>query len=80
MESVIPPELLKIAAVGSVSVVASLLAWLLNRKKRYPGGNKNLVIVIDGKAPVSYTHLRAHETVLDIVCRFLLEKNKNNTQ
>ena len=24
---------------------------------------------------VSYTHLRAHETVLDIVCRPLLEKN-----
>ena len=29
--------------------------------------------------PVSYTHLRAHETVLDIVCRLLLEK-KNKTQ
>ena len=25
-------------------------------------------------APVSYTHLRAHETVLDLVCRLLLEK------
>ena len=25
---------------------------------------------------VSYTHLRAHETVLDLVCRLLLEKNK----
>ena len=24
--------------------------------------------------PVSYTHLRAHETVLDLVCRLLLEK------
>ena len=30
-------------------------------------------------APVSYTHLRAHETVLDLVCRLLLEK-KNNRQ
>ena len=30
--------------------------------------------------PVSYTHLRAHETVLDLVCRLLLEKkNKTNT-
>src|SRR5665811_2457636 len=29
---------------------------------------------------VSYTHLRAHETVLDLVCRLLLEKkNKKNT-
>ena len=29
--------------------------------------------------PVSYTHLRAHETVLDLVCRLLLEK-KNDKQ
>mgnify|MGYP003381528874 CR=1 FL=1 len=28
--------------------------------------------------PVSYTHLRAHETVLDIVCRLLLEKKQIN--
>ena len=26
------------------------------------------------RGPVSYTHLRAHETVLDLVCRLLLEK------
>mgnify|MGYP003377308843 CR=1 FL=1 len=26
--------------------------------------------------PVSYTHLRAHETVLDLVCRLLLHKKK----
>ena len=26
--------------------------------------------------PVSYTHLRAHETVLDLVCRLLLEQTK----
>ena len=25
---------------------------------------------------VSYTHLRAHETVLDLVCRLLLEQKK----
>ena len=29
---------------------------------------------------VSYTHLRAHETVLDLVCRLLLEKKKKNKQ
>ena len=28
----------------------------------------------DGVGAVSYTHLRAHETVLDLVCRLLLEK------
>ena len=26
---------------------------------------------------VSYTHLRAHETVLDLVCRLLLEKKQH---
>ena len=29
--------------------------------------------------PVSYTHLRAHETVLDLVCRLLLEKKNYQT-
>ena len=32
----------------------------------------NLISIL----PVSYTHLRAHETVLDLVCRLLLEKKK----
>ena len=31
-------------------------------------------------APVSYTHLRAHETVLDLVCRLLLAKKPNQEQ
>ena len=30
-----------------------------------------------GFTAVSYTHLRAHETVLDLVCRLLLEKKKH---
>ena len=30
-----------------------------------------------GVSPVSYTHLRAHETVLELVCRLLLEKKNN---
>ena len=34
---------------------------------------------IAGLGAVSYTHLRAHETVLDLVCRLLLEKKKINT-
>ena len=33
-----------------------------------------------GKTPVSYTHLRAHETVLDLVCRLLLEKKHNTNK
>ena len=30
------------------------------------------------KRPVSYTHLRAHETGRNLVCRLLLEKKKKN--
>ena len=37
--------------------------------------------VLDDQWPVSYTHLRAHATVLDLVCRLLLEKKtiRNDT-
>src|SRR5450756_3229416 len=31
----------------------------------------------DGSYTVSYTHLRAHETRHDLVCRLLLEKKKH---
>jgi len=37
------------------------------------------VITLCAEEAVSYTHLRAHETVLDLVCRLLLEKKKNKT-
>ena len=46
---------------------------------RTVGGLKDTVPDIGepgGIGPVSYTHLRAHETVLDLVCRLLLEKKK----
>eukprot|EP00657_Telonema_sp_P-1_P009185 TRINITY_DN3359_c0_g1_i1.p1 TRINITY_DN3359_c0_g1~~TRINITY_DN3359_c0_g1_i1.p1 ORF type:complete len:128 (+),score=68.72 TRINITY_DN3359_c0_g1_i1:80-463(+) len=46
-----------------------------------PGSNKHAAglgtLLLDATLnPVSYTHLRAHETVLDLVCRLLLEKKK----
>ena len=37
---------------------------------------KTLAGLFGGSEAVSYTHLRAHETVLDLVCRLLLEKKK----
>ena len=37
---------------------------------------QDFVYVSSGIKAVSYTHLRAHETVLDLVCRLLLEKKK----
>ena len=40
-------------------------------------GIHNLTAHDLGTGAVSYTHLRAHETVLDLVCRLLLD-NKNS--
>ena len=40
------------------------------------GGENNIFVQVGLVVPVSYTHLRAHETVLDLVCRLLLEKKK----
>ena len=37
-------------------------------------------VVAEAVGAVSYTHLRAHETVLDLVCRLLLEKKKNTDE
>ena len=42
-------------------------------KRRYFDGDLDRALY-DRPRPVSYTHLRAHETVLDLVCRLLLEK------
>ena len=35
--------------------------------------------LIDQSTAVSYTHLRAHETGRNLVCRLLLEKKKKKT-
>ena len=41
------------------------------------GESRVVVVLMHNSIPVSYTHLRAHETVLDLVCRLLLEKKNN---
>eukprot|EP00826_Nyctotherus_ovalis_P027041 TRINITY_DN21095_c0_g1_i1.p1 TRINITY_DN21095_c0_g1~~TRINITY_DN21095_c0_g1_i1.p1 ORF type:complete len:284 (+),score=22.54 TRINITY_DN21095_c0_g1_i1:96-947(+) len=46
---------------------------LLNQKSE-------LAKLFVGLKAVSYTHLRAHETSLHLVCRLLLEKKKKNTK
>src|SRR5665811_2558549 len=46
---------------------------------RIPAGDRPDQDRTRGSEPVSYTHLRAHETVLDLVCRLLLEKKKKKT-
>ena len=44
----------------------------------YRGAMGGLSFQLFDIEPVSYTHLRAHATVLDNVCRLLLEKKKND--
>ena len=56
---------------------SALLATLLRHAVSLPGPRRRCANGGDHGA-VSYTHLRAHETVLDIVCRLLLEKKKKN--
>ena len=52
-------------------LIARELDWL------YALGVRQITpIHLTNNASVSYTHLRAHETVLDLVCRLLLEKKK----
>eukprot|EP00657_Telonema_sp_P-1_P007196 TRINITY_DN26913_c0_g1_i1.p1 TRINITY_DN26913_c0_g1~~TRINITY_DN26913_c0_g1_i1.p1 ORF type:complete len:127 (+),score=62.09 TRINITY_DN26913_c0_g1_i1:61-441(+) len=53
--------------------LAALLA-AVRRQNLVPREPHDLHVV----GAVSYTHLRAHETVLDLVCRLLLEKKKKH--
>ena len=54
-----------------------MVAWLLVIWARAQGGPANVWIFDAG--PVSSTHLRAPENVLELVCRLLLEKKTQQT-
>src|SRR5665648_1199097 len=57
-------------------IVSAILSDLVMGEERY---RKHLKLLIKhGYISVSYTHLRAHETRHDLVCRLLLEKKKKN--
>mgnify|MGYP007112105293 CR=1 FL=1 len=58
---------------GIITVTAYDQLRYLKNKDTYVYTNKT------ASEPVSYTHLRAHETVLELVCRLLLEKKKRDT-
>mgnify|MGYP003377738368 CR=1 FL=1 len=62
--------------VGSLATLVKKLAaprvvWVM-----VPAGAPTRDTVTKLAGPVSYTHLRAPETVLDLVCRLLLAKKK----
>ena len=51
---------------------------VMNKQREIIYGQRRQVL--EGMDAVSYTHLRAHETRHDLVCRLLLEKKKKNRQ
>ena len=65
--------------VKQVFVLPGILAALSDGTSDIPSGVVVRVVVgMASVCPVSYTHLRAHETPEHLVCRLLLEK-KNAT-
>ena len=56
--------------VDDIAVLLDALPHRVRGDQEHPVGSR------EGFIAVSYTHLRAHETVLDLVCRLLLEKKK----
>ena len=55
-----------------------LVVHMASRASPFEFEHYPLEILKANTIAVSYTHLRAHETVLDLVCRLLLEKKKTN--
>src|SRR5665811_2438063 len=77
---------------GHLAVVTGYIRYAIRLLRHYPTpsvrpnwtahrlslrtSHVSMIPVPPTPIPVSYTHLRAHETVLDLVCRILLEKKK----
>ena len=60
--SVVSESVVAVSAVAVVVIVVVIVVVVM------------VIAVMVIVMAVSYTHLRAHETVLDLVCRLLLEK------
>src|SRR5450756_3089636 len=85
------PSLVATAALLVLIAVAGIVIRM-RRDRMFHGATLNSIDTMDGTqfeefltvlfvhlGSVSYTHLRAHETRHDLVCRLLLEKKKKNT-
>ena len=70
----------KIGEAGNGNVLSDAINGIVAERSNvevYSNTFSNFRYQMQGLGAVSYTHLRAHETVLDLVCRLLLEKKKN---
>ena len=71
-------ELLVVILVAGV-MMAAILGLLLGGIRVFASEGVRMQNQDDVRlGTVSYTHLRAHETVLDLVCRLLLEKKNKH--
>ena len=62
--------------IKKINAILDILPQMQCKKCKYDDCESySRAIVEDGEA-VSYTHLRAHETKANLVCRLLLEKKK----
>src|SRR5450759_4546061 len=60
------PSGLVLGAILGLMGIARILIWQQLGIAHYP--HPNLLALTNGEAPVSYIHLRAHETRHDLVC------------
>ena len=75
-------ETLNIMTLGGLALAVGILVddatvTIENINWHLEQGKDVETSILDGANPVSYTHLPAHETVLDPLCPLLLEKKKN---
>ena len=74
-----------IVCAGASTLMQALVSLLAGEKTARsdawdePEGPRLAVTAAAPQEPVSYTHLRAHETDSYLVCRLLLEKKKKRT-
>ena len=59
--------------ISRTTTTSLLLNDAVMRAARKVARNRNINIAANDLGAVSYTHLRAHETRHDLVCRLLLE-------
>src|SRR5450756_2716782 len=64
---------------STVDSMVSSFRTVSDKKLKYSMNAATAVLNLNFSMSVSYTHLRAHETRHDLVCRLLLEKKKKKT-
>src|SRR5678816_4774066 len=73
-----PPknDVATLKGLPKTKVSATWVPWTMSRLTHWSGYGAGIESPGYYQHPVSYTHLRAHETPEHLVCRLLLEKKK----